>query len=1458
MNQTQNKKRTILAVIAILIVLLSSILLAIFVIAPRWAEQMAEARIQAYLQDYPDAPASTDTIILRGEFAALLAYDMKLEDFDSKANGYFDDTHGHWAEPFIEALVDHDVLTGGGEFFPDQPISRIECIRMIVRSIGKEQEAKNSGWRTSFDDNDAIGIADKGFVNVAEKYRITHGFTDNLVRPSDDTTWAEAIEMLLHRAAAHRIDEQESHEDETASDKPGIDPDSHKQTGVGKDKPANPGPSVIPPAPIPSQPEPGVLDPDAAPIPDPSQPNQPSGGSGSSGGSSAAQVDLQLPDYSYTDQSFVVKAVSRNTRSIAWELTDADGVPLLSDHYSMDLSKDGGLIHVFQPGMVYLTATAKNYSGRTYTFTKDIVIYPVMQITVNTPDYVHTDKPFSVTTTLSENVTQQLNWHVYLDGKEVVWQEHVEGTLDNSGGSIRLRKAGNYTFKAVAYDITSRAYYGAAKLISLPVVGLDLDIPSNTHTDTGVNVALQTTNLGDLNVKWTLLHDKEAMDLAEASEHELSNEGGFLRILKKGSYELCAEVVDPSGRTFSQSAPITVYPVASIDFTLPELAHTDGLVNIQTLIMEQQGNTVAWTISKEGTPIEMKAAVEGPLSDTGGQIRFKEPGLYRLTATLTDLTGREFAHSESITIYPVVELGFYLPEMLHPDETAVVEAKFTATDGLQVVWTLNRDGSPVQFSDYIDGELSDNGGQIRFTKTGNYMLRVSTTDAAGRSFTSEQAVIVLPVITLDIHAPAYTHTDIPADVVLTATDRGELPVVWNITPALGGEAVPNVLGSEGGTLPITEKGVYIVKAAITDQAGRTFTSTHSIQVYPVPTMPINLPEAVHTDNAIHLDIPCTDMDGLTAEWHVDNTYGFQNWDTYVDGVLHNHGGLIRFRRAGVYDLQARVTDETGRVFLFNSSKIEVLPVLSLTFSLPETSHTDTEIDLRTRGNIGVLPIEWTLMKNGSTIPLASAIDGTLNAQGGKIRFVDPGDYRLTATMFDALGRIFTHSQTIKVYSLLNCSFTMPQQIHAGQEFAITPASDSNCGGLPVSWTLQKDGAAASVADYLRGSVGDGGGIVHIDHVGNYLLKAEITDEAGRSFSSTQPVSVTNQPPALPSLTIQQTRTYQNGKFYVQISAAGSDPDGDPLTYEFEGRTADGYYGLGNHTVRVRAKDPYGGVSGWKSAVFQITNTAPTKPGLTASVTRTSKNGSFLVNFTLTPSSDPDGDPITYEYENKQAYYALGTHTVRVRASDARGGISDWAEATFTVSNAPPSRPVITRTPDGNSVPPGTPVTLRAVSTDADGDPVTYVWEGRTAETAVYPLGKHTVRVKAVDSHGAESAWTAVVFFVMDSNGTGGMMLSGPSSTILEEGIDGATITEYTFTVPPVSGHNGDDYGRVRGYNVKTKQWDELDYGTTNNGITFTRTLSAGIYSKLEMYYYTNHDCMYNKSNITYSVNYYFE
>ena len=122
-------------------------------------------------------------------------------------------------------------------------------------------------------------------------------------------------------------------------------------------------------------------------------------------------------------------------------------------------------------------------------------------------------------------------------------------------------------------------------------------------------------------------------------------------------------------------------------------------------------------------------------------------------------------------------------------------------------------------------------------------------------------------------------------------------------------------------------------------------------------------------------------------------------------------------------------------------------------------------------------------------------------------------------------------------------------------------------------------------------------------------------------------------------------------------------------------------------------------------------------------------------------------------------------------------------------------------------------------------------------------------------------------------------MAGPESTIIENGIDGATITSWTFTVPQVSGHSASyDYGQVRGYNRLTGKWEQLptvsfdssiggSFAATdgnparvysNNGVYMYGTLQAGIYTKLELYYYTPHTCMYNKSNIVYSVEFYFE
>lgn len=1204
-----------------------------------WAEEAIQILTEkGVISGYPDGLAHPNEIITRGEFAALVARTMELpEPEESEVTIHFTDIAGHWSEPHIEALIIAGIIQKddfGTKFLPDQPITRMEMIRMLVRAIGKDGRDASCPSNTGFSDDGILSETDKSSICIGKEYGIVNGYPDGTVKPDGKATRAEAFEML-------------------------VDTEKAKEQ-IKKEEPPKPT--------VPAKPE-----------DKPSDGN--SGGSNSSGGSSggdsshvpAPQFSFTLPKTAYTSDEIEIKPESRSVSGVTWSALK-NGLPaVLSELTDGTLDQNGGKLKFKQTGSITLIATAKNSRGVTVTHEQTISIYPV--------------------------------------------------------------------------------------------VTAAFTLPETTHTDKSVAVELTTENLGANAVVWSLKKDGSAVDVETALTGTLDSTGGTVLFKEKGVYKLTASITDELGKVVTAQDSITVYPVAEVKLTLPAVSHTDKTVVLKTETKEADGLVLSYTLTRNGALAEISAFIEGALSDRS--LRFKEKGVYTLTASITDDTGRVFADTANITVYPVGSAGFYLPEIFHTDNTVTAEAVFGEIGSHTAKWTLLRDGKEVSLTDAAEGTLGNSGGELKF------------------------------------------HS----------------------------------------------KGSYVLKAEFTDDGGRTYRYEQSFKVYPVPAVSYSLPEYVHTDTDVVIETETADLDGLTVEWLVDNTYGFQDWPTYVDGTLTNGGGTIRFKRAGVYELAARVTDETGRVFLYEShDKCEVLPVLTIGFDLPEFAYTDTAIDLRTHGNNQVLPVEWSVSKDGKSIPLSEAFSGGLNAQGGKITFKDDGEYVLTAAMTDYLKRSYSHSESIRILPVVQYAFTMPPTVHYGTEFEIDAKNVQYLGSYTVVWTLQKDGNPAQ----YQGILGNDGGEIAIRDTGAFTLTASVTDSEGRVTTHSERITVTNTAPNAPVVEAVPTRTVKDGKFLVNISATATDADGDATTLEWDNKASDGYYAPGTHTVKVRAKDIAGAYSPWAEKTFTITSSAPTVT-LTAVPTRTAKNGKFLVNINAT-AADSDGDAITLEWENKAAdgYYAVGTHTVRVRTKDATGLYSEWMSKTFTVSNSAPTAPVITRTPNGNSVAPGTPVTITAASSDPDGDAITLVWEGRNAETQTYPRGKNVVRVKAVDSAGTESPWAAIVFFVADSNGGGGMTLTGPDSVIMENGIEGATITEYTFTVPPVDGHSGSDFGRVRGYNKLTGQWDQLDYGTTSNGITFTRTLGAGVYTQLEFYYYTNHDCMYNKSNITYSVTYHFE
>ncbi|MFI9472072.1 OmpL47-type beta-barrel domain-containing protein [Streptomyces sp. NPDC052492] len=231
----------------------------------------------------------------------------------------------------------------------------------------------------------------------------------------------------------------------------------------------------------------------------------------------------------------------------------------------------------------------------------------------------------------------------------------------------------------------------------------------------------------------------------------------------------------------------------------------------------------------------------------------------------------------------------------------------------------------------------------------------------------------------------------------------------------------------------------------------------------------------------------------------------------------------------------------------------------------------------------------------------------------------------------------------------------------------------------------------------------------------------------------------------------------------------------------------------------------------------------TAPEATADVTGTRNDqGAYVGSASVTLAATDEGsgvDRIEYALGDDDAWQPytapvvvdqVGTHTVRYRALDKAGNVSEERSLAFTVV-APPTddttAPETSATVDGEKNADGhyidmATVTVTASDTGSGVNTIEYAvgadgaWQTYGGPVMVHEAGTHTVRYRATDKAGNAAAEKSVEFTVVAAPPQD---TTPPATGVTVQGTknsDGAYVGRATVTVTADDGHDGSGVARV--------------------------------------------------------------
>ena len=268
--------------------------------------------------------------------------------------------------------------------------------------------------------------------------------------------------------------------------------------------------------------------------------------------------------------------------------------------------------------------------------------------------------------------------------------------------------------------------------------------------------------------------------------------------------------------------------------------------------------------------------------------------------------------------------------------------------------------------------------------------------------------------------------------------------------------------------------------------------------------------------------------------------------------------------------------------------------------------------------------------------------------------------------------------------------------------------------------------------------------------GTYQVKLTVTDDEGETdfVLLTVTINSVNQPPVA---SISGTANGKVGDTFSFSSSGSTDPEGGTLTYSWdfdEDSIEDAdtesatfvYSAAGTYMVTLTISDPAEVEATATMTVEVVEESAEIDPVVLIDTSNTTVQADELVNFSGEQSYDPDGGPLTYNWDfntdgtNDAAgataswtYTTADTYTVTLTVTDDEG-VSASATLDMTVEEKtylPPTADA----GENQVVEPDTVVTFNGSnSNDPDGGSITFEWDfgdGSPADTTSGAIAEHT-------------------------------------------------------------------------------------------------------------------------------------